>query len=419
VGERVKRERVVYLSVTAIFAPENTSIQSDNISLTFNCNMSMLRSSSVNSAAFYSDNGTVAFSTANNTARGPEAKTYTLPKESAKAVAMRALKAMSKSAVSALQLDEIPSELLFGESVDFHRWTMVLTDKNLQELAEQRQSGKQYYMDTSAAKIVDMFQYFYSPMRVPDGLLSLNISCAKDITDFGVTIIARNNPLLLDLNISGCSAITDVALREIGMSCSKLQVLNVSSCPEIDGTGLVAVAESCRLLLKLDISKCRKIENWSIKKIFYMCSVLEEVNVSNMSKIGDEEIRTLAQNCPNLIALYAAECPYISDTSIQTIAQHCRDLDVLDVSRTEMQYRISDVSMLALGQSARSLRTLRVSGCDVVSDVGLNWLTEGCKVIEELNLGRCTKVNCFLFFDYIIFLLFFYFYVNHSYVSDY
>jgi hypothetical protein len=58
-----------------------------------------------------------------------------------------------------------------------------------------------------------------------------------------------------------------------------------------------------------------------------------------------------------------------------------------------MQFRISDVSMLALGQKSRSLRTLRVSGCDTISDVGVNWLTEGCQALEELDLGSCTKVR--------------------------
>lgn len=357
----------------------------------------MLRSASA-SSALYSDNGTIVFSTANNTARDSEGGTgRPFPTESAKALALRALKALSKSAVASLQIDEVPTELLFGEKIDLHRWTMVLTDKNLQELSEQQNSGKRFYLDASSGRLLDMFHSFYSPMYVKEGLLSFNIANAKGITDFGLTIIARSSPQLQQLNISGCSTITDIALREVGMCCNKLQALNISSCSEIDGTGLTAVAESCRQLLKLDISKCHKIANWSVQKVFYYCKVLEEVNISHMSKISDEEIRTLAQNCPHLIALHAAECPYISDTSIQTVAQCCRDLDLLDVSRSEMQYRISDVSLLALGQSSRSLRTLRLSGCDVVTDVGLNWLTEGCKVIEELDLSRCTKVRlqCF------------------------
>ena len=342
----------------------------------------MLRSASVSS--YYSDNGTVAFSTANNTARGPEERPLTKPVESAKALALRALKALSKSAVSSLQMDEVPTEILFGESVDLHRWTMILNDKNLQELAEQKLSGKKYFIDTSSGRLLDMFQTFYSPMQVPEGLLNLNIACAKDITDFGLTVVARNSPNLLNLNISGCSPITDVALREVGMSCHKLQVLNISSCPEIDGTGLIAVAESCRQLLKLDISKCRKIENWSIKKIFYYCTVLEEVNVSNMNKIGDEEIRTLAQNCPNLIALHAAECPYISDTSIQTVAQCCRDLDVLDVSRTEMQYRISDAKKYLMQVSDPE------SSLNHATESALRHVVGSSKMVYILNEGRAT-----------------------------
>lgn len=359
----------------------------------------MLRSASTTSAVYFSDNGTTAPSTANNTARSHEPTTSAkgLFKESATALAMRALKAISKSSVSALQLDEVPSEFLFGEHIDLHKWTMILKDRNLKELSEQRTSGKVYFLDASANRTLDMFRSFYVPLKVRDGILSLNISNAKEITDFGLAMVARNSPCLRDLNIAGCSNITDVGLREVGMNCSKLQSLNISACPEIDGSGLVALAESCRLLSKLNISKCPRIENWSIKKIFFECRALEDVTVASMNKIGDEEVRVLAQNCANLISLHAADCPYISDTSIQILAQSCVDLDLLDVSRTEMQYRISDVSMLALGQKSHSLRTLRAAGCDNISDVGLNWLTDGCKVIEELDLGRCTKV-CFYFF---------------------
>lgn len=351
----------------------------------------MLRSASVNSSSFYSDNGTTAPSTAVNTAREFEIKP-SKAFDAAKLTALRTLKALSKSSVSALQLDEVPKELLFGEKVDLHRWTMILTDNNLKELGEQQNSGKLYFLDASASKVMDMFDSFYRPMKLKNGLLELNIANAKDITNYGIALIVRNNPGLLVLNVSGCSNVTDIALREIGMNCPRIESLNISSCQEVDGSGLGAIADSCRAMLRLDISKCRRIENWSMKKIFYECKLLEEVNVSHLTKVGDEEIRVLAQNCPNLVALHAAESPYVSDTSIQVLADHCPDLDLLDVSRSEMQYRVSDVSLLALGQKTRSLRTLRASGCDTISDVGVNWLTEGCKALEELDFSSCTKV---------------------------
>ena len=370
----------------------------------------MLRSSSVNSASYYSDYGSstannTASNTANNTARGYERKPVSAL-DAAKSIALRTLKMLNKSSVAALQLDEVPSELLFGETVDLHRWTMVLKDRNLEELSKQQYSGKQYFLDTSASKVGDMFNTFYEATRIKDGLLHLNISNAKDITNYGITMIARNNPNLLSIDISGCSNITDIALREIGMNCSKLENLNISSCLEIDGSGLGAIAETCRLLLKLNISKCRTIQNWSMKKIFYECKQLEEVNVSYLNKIGDEEIRVLAQNCCHLLTLSAAECPYISDTSIQIVAQHCLDIDYIDLSRNEMQYRISDISMLALGQKSHSLRTLKLNGCDCITDVGLNWLTEGCKALEEIDLSNCNKVSTELYCSNIIYVVY-------------
>lgn len=355
----------------------------------------MMRSASLHTASYCSDSANTALTTAISTARTYSASDLrpARPFETAKTIALRVLKVLSKTSASAIQLEEVPKEFLFGEKVDLHRWTMILTDNNLKELSVQQTSGRSYFLDAAAANMAGMFHSFYRPMKLRNGLLELNVANAKDITNYGITIIVRTNPGLLSLNVSGCSNVTDIALREIGINCPRIQSLSFSSCQEIDGSGLGAIAESCHSLLKLDISKCRRIENWSIKKVFYECRQLEEVNVSHMAKIGDEEIRVLGQNCTNLIALHAAESPYISDTGIQAVAENCPDLDLLDVSRSEMQYRISDVSLLSLGQRVRSLRTLRAAGCDGISDVGLNWLTTGCQALEDLDFTSCTKVG--------------------------
>ena len=256
--------------------------------------------------------------------------------ESAKAMATRALRAISKSTVSALQLDSVPGELLYGTHVDLHRWSMILSDENLKLLSDQREEDRNYCLDCSSSNIFGMFRTFYQPHPVTSGLITLNLTAAKDISDYGIGLVARSSPNLKSLIISGCILITDVGVREVGMNCNSIQELNISSCPNIDGSGLTAIAELCRQLLKLDVSKCRSLQNWSLKKVFYECQKLEEINVSHLPKVGDEEIRVLAQNCPNVFTLIATECPYISDNSIQIVAEHCADLDLVDVSRTQM-----------------------------------------------------------------------------------
>ena len=61
---------------------------------------------------------------------GPQPK-----KESGASAAIRALKAMSKSTSAALRMDDVPYELLIGERVDLHRWTLLMSDKNLKTLS--------------------------------------------------------------------------------------------------------------------------------------------------------------------------------------------------------------------------------------------------------------------------------------------
>jgi F-box/leucine-rich repeat protein 2/20 len=179
------------------------------------------------------------------------------------------------------------------------------------------------------------------------------------------------------------------------------------------GKGLIAIAESCLDLKKIDLSKCGSVQNWSLSKVFFDCRKLEEVNISYLDKIGDEEVRLLAQHCPYLMTLHAKECPYISDQALLAVSHHCLEIDYIDLSRTTLSYRISDVSLLALGKKSISLRVLKINGCDHVTDVGLNWyllinafilpatlmicvftrLAEGCKAIEELEIANCHKIT--------------------------
>jgi hypothetical protein len=313
-------------------------------------------------------------------------------KEAPQDIALRALRMITKSNRSAIQLENVPNDFLFGENVDLQRWTIILKDKDLKELSDQQSSGKKYYLDGSATTLPSIFQYFSISQIFPNGLLKLNISQAKDVTDYGIAMIARKSSSLISLNICGCHQITDVGLREIAMNCLQLQTLNISSCPSIEGYGLSAIAECCLYLTKLNISRNSAIKNWSLQKIFRKCCHLEDLNISYMKDISDEELRVIGEYCHDLMILEAIDCFYLSDQSILTISQYCKDLDYLDLSRNDMTYRVTDVSLMALGQRCHSLRTLKLNHCDHISDVGLHWLSEGCRLLETLELNGCLKV---------------------------
>lgn len=294
---------------------------------------------------------------------------------------------------SSVLLTSVPTDFLFGEYLDLHRWTLILTDDNLKLLSEQSREDKFMILESSKPDIPGIFSRFWETGVCQQGILGLNISNAKDVTNVGLIRVARRNSNLRDLNISGCHSLSDASIREVGMNCRQLASLNLSSCHSIDGAGFVAIAECCKLLRKLDISKCRNIQKWGLAKIFYECKKLEEVDVSYLKEVGDEELRILAQNCPNLVKLSAKETPYVSDQGVLPLCQYCPELDYLDVSRSQMAFRITDVCLLTLGQKSHSLRVLLLGGCEHITDVGLAWLAEGCAVIEELDLSGCNRLT--------------------------
>ena len=306
--------------------------------------------------------------------------------------ALEVLRAIQKSSNTALQLDDVPEEFLRGENILLGRWTMVVNDKNMKQLSQQPDGV--FTIDCNKPRIEDFFWDFWNQKpgaRV--GVTKLEIQGAKEVSEYGLAVVARKNPNLQHLDISGCNQIGDVGLREIGMNCSKLSSLNMSTCHAVTGSGLIAIAECCPLLLKLDVSKCQNLQPFGLSKIFYGCRQLEELNFSNMNIVGDEEVRTLALNCPNVVYFNSPECTFISDGSLQVLAKNCLDLDYVDISRTSMSSRITDLTLLAFGQNSMSLRVLKLCGCEHLTDVGLMWLSEGCKVLEELDLNGCTKIG--------------------------
>lgn len=316
--------------------------------------------------------------------------------DDASAISEAVMKAIKSSQLGTIKFERVPDELCIGETVDLSRWSMVLTDQNMEYMAHFPGRNSEYnYLDTTKGTLREIFSTFWT-RRPSVGILNLNIGGAKDVTDYGLACIARHCPLLKELKMNGCVAIGDAGLREVGLNCRSLRTLHMASCHNIEGGGLISVSECCGLLADVDLSHCRKLQRWGIHKLFSGCTKLEEVKVSHLICVGDEEVRVLAQNNPHLMSFIAVEAMNISDTAVLALSQHCFDLEHLDVSRKQMATRITDVSLLALGERSLALRILNINGCESITDVGLNWLSIGCVALESLDIGGCTKVSALI-----------------------
>ena len=101
----------------------------------------------------------------------------------------------------------------------------------------------------------------------------------------------------------------------------------------------------------------------------------------------------IAKQCPKLRALKLADCKHVSDVALLQISNSCTALETLDISRSELAFKVTDVSMLALGERCHNLTELNVTGCHFLTDAGVDWLSGGCTSLTALQLGGLFKLT--------------------------
>ena len=329
-------------------------------------------------------------------ASNPDEYGFQSLKSSAATVALDAIKAIKVSMTASLEeLDHpIPDEILknSGPHLNLKRWSLLLRDKDLKEFGVSSRIGQYYQpIDASQDSVKGMFSEFMRLLPINQDLMSVNISGAVSVTDFGLTSLVRRHTAIQRLDVTGCTGITDVGIREIGLNCKYLEQLNLSSTL-IMGNALIAIAEGCPLLSDINLSKCQHIQKYGVTKVFYSCKKIVHINLSYLKEIGDTELRILALNNPYLQVLKVRECVSVSDQGIISIAEYCPELEYVDVSRSQLQFKIGDACLSVLGERSKSLRVFLADGCEHITDVGLTWLSSGCKHLERVELESCVKV---------------------------
>ncbi|RHY33264.1 hypothetical protein DYB32_002206 [Aphanomyces invadans] len=80
---------------------------------------------------------------------------------------------------------------------------------------------------------------------------------------------------------------------------------------------------------------------------------------------------------------------------ILSLSNGCHDLLHVDLSRTDFQYKLTDMALLPLSERCKLLQHVNVAGCDYLTDAGLSWLAAGCSALAHLNVAHCVKLTDF------------------------
>ncbi|XP_058085273.1 EIN3-binding F-box protein 2-like [Magnolia sinica] len=254
------------------------------------------------------------------------------------------------------------------------------------------------------------------------GLKVISIRNWRTLTDMGLKELAESAALLESLKLVECNHVTSVGLMEIFMSCSKrLKVLSLVKCKGIEDKNPSnprrAHLPECPSLHSLTINRCVGVGDSFLSWLGSACAQVKHLELIGLTSITDGGVMSLlkgfeAQNkamvsvdlsgCFRLtdwsvLAITSAfgqklkslrldGCDGLSDKSLKLIGGHCPCLVELQLSMC----RISDDGMFYLARSKHQcIEVLSLSGCMGITDKSLGFIEMMCGSLIGLNVKQC------------------------------
>lgn len=237
----------------------------------------------------------------------------------------------------------------------------------------------------------------------------------RDISDHGLSYVARNCHTLQELELHQCS---DESLHAIS-ACQNLQIVRLVGsvsdfyrCPFTD-IGLTILARSCVRLLKLDLSGCEASYD-GLAAIGQCCIMLEELTISNQG-FHHGWVAALSF-CSCLKTLRLENCKQIDP--VPGPLEHlgfCMALEHLQLVRCDLRDAAGFQALMLLSMSIRDLelqdcwglddetfsaaatcrrvKLLSLEGCSPLTTAGLETVVLAYKELQALRVVYCNNIK--------------------------
>ena len=354
--------------------------------------------------------------------------------------ALHAIARAESMSVHEIPFDDVPPELMCNPKLDFRIWSMIVSDKTAEGIGREARAREQRFVDkamadmpvphqmpaddikptdasASAAALSDARrrarQEAYevqmkkadedaraaSLLRAHDetGVREVLLGGATRLTDGGVAAIAAASPMLESLDLSGAMRVTDVSLRVIAMNCSNLRSFNVGGCAGLCGAGLAAIGSQCKKLETVRLAGCgRAATGWALHALVTGCGEsLTSLDLSHCALLTDADCGAVAKHCRGLIRLDLSHCRQTGDQAAVNVSEHCHRIEYLNMARSELLHKTSDVALLSIAEGCgKTLTELDLCGCEMVTDVGVSWVAhQAGATLEKFLLRGCNRIT--------------------------
>ncbi|KAL8216848.1 hypothetical protein R6Q57_023685 [Mikania cordata] len=225
------------------------------------------------------------------------------------------------------------------------------------------------------------------------GKLSIHGSnVARGVTDFGLKAIACGCPSLTSLSLWNLSSISDEGLIEIANECHQLEKLDLCKLSGISNKSLVAIANSCPNLSELSIDSCSNIGDEGLQAIGQSCCNLKLISLKNCPLLGDQGIASLLSSASFSLTKLKLHTLNISDMSVAVIGHY--GIAVTDLSLAGL-YNVTEKGFWVMGHGhgLQKLRSLTVTSCFGLNDVGVEAIGKGCPNLKQFSFHKCANLS--------------------------
>ncbi|KAK9280232.1 hypothetical protein L1049_013919 [Liquidambar formosana] len=225
------------------------------------------------------------------------------------------------------------------------------------------------------------------------GKLSIRGSnSSRGVTNLGLGAIARGCPSLRVLSLWNVFSIGDEGLLEVANGCPLLEKLDLCQCPAISNKALLAIAKNCPNLTSLTVESCSNIGNEGLQAVGQCCPSLKSISVKDCPLIGDQGIASLFSSASYVLTKVKLQALNITDVSLAVIGHYGKA--VTDLVLTGLQ-NVSERGFWVMGNGhgLQKLKSLTVTSCQGVTDLGLEAVGKGCPNLTQFCLRKCAFLS--------------------------
>ncbi|KAJ0031778.1 hypothetical protein Pint_12392 [Pistacia integerrima] len=215
---------------------------------------------------------------------------------------------------------------------------------------------------------------------------------SRGVTSVGLGAIARGCPSLKVLSLWNLSSVGDDGLSEIASGCHQLEKLDLCQCPAITDKALIAVAKNCPSLTDLTIESCSSIGNEGLQAIGQCCPNLKSISIKDCPLVGDQGIASLLSSASYSLVKVKLQRLNITDVSLAVIGHYGKA--VTDLTLTALS-NVGERGFWVMGggHGLQKLKSLTITSCGGVTDLGLEAVGKGCPNLKQFCLRKCSFLS--------------------------